>query len=51
MTDIDADHIPGNKLLCDPGDLEALATELEQASISLPRQINANPEGVERGLT
>jgi hypothetical protein len=38
------------KLLCDPGDLEAFATELEQATNVLPRRINADPEGVERGL-
>jgi hypothetical protein len=40
----------GQKLLCDPGDLEAFATELEQATNVLPRRINADPEGVERGL-
>ena len=38
------------KLLCDPGDLEDFATELEQASSALPRRVNADPEGVERGL-
>jgi hypothetical protein len=38
------------KLLCDPGDLEAFATELEQATNVLPRRINADPEGVEQGL-
>jgi hypothetical protein len=38
------------KLLCDPGDLEAFVTELEQASNVLPRRINADPEGVEQGL-
>ena len=40
----------GEKLLCDPGDLEDFATELERANSSLPRRINADPEGVERGL-
>jgi len=50
MTDIDASHIPEDKLLCDPGNLEAFATELEQARTPLPRRINADPEGVERGL-
>lgn len=40
----------GEKLLCDPGDLEAFATELERASSPLPRRVNADPEGVERGL-
>jgi len=39
------------KLLCDPGDLEDFAAELEQAEKStLPRRVNADPEGVERGL-
>jgi hypothetical protein len=42
---------PGEeKLLCDPGDLEAFATELEQVTNVLPRRINADPEGVEQGL-
>jgi hypothetical protein len=40
----------GEKLLCDPGDLEGFATELEQANSALPRRVNADPEGVERGL-
>jgi hypothetical protein len=38
------------KLLSDPGDLESFASELEQASSTLPSRINADPEGVERGL-
>ncbi len=38
------------KVLCAPDDLEAFATELEQAGSALPRRINADPEGVERGL-
>jgi hypothetical protein len=46
----DAKHRMEEKLLCDPGDLEAFATELEQASSGLPRRVNADPEGVERGL-
>jgi len=46
----DTKHHVGEKLLCDPGDLEAFATELEQAGSPLPRRINADPEGVERGL-
>jgi len=46
----DTKHQVGEKLLCDPGDLEAFATELEQAGSPLPRRINADPEGVERGL-
>jgi hypothetical protein len=38
------------KVLCDPSDLEAFATELQQAGSPLPRRVNADPEGVERGL-
>ena len=38
------------KLLSDPGDLEGFINELEQAKSPLPRQINADPEGVEKGL-
>jgi hypothetical protein len=40
----------GEKLLYDSGDLETFATELEQATSPLPRRVNADPEGVERGL-
>lgn len=39
-----------DKLLCNPGDLQAFAAELERAGDTLPRRINADPEGVERGL-
>jgi hypothetical protein len=46
----DAERAVGEKLLCDPGDLVAFATELRQAASPLPQQINADPEGVERGL-
>lgn len=39
------------KLLCDLGDLEDFAAELERVEKSaLPRRVNADPEGVERGL-
>ena len=38
------------KLLCDTGDLEAFASELERAGSALPRRVNADPERVERGL-
>ena len=48
MTDLDSSL--DEKLLYDPGDLEVFATELEQATSPLPRRINADPEGVERGL-
>jgi uncharacterized protein YjiS (DUF1127 family) len=40
----------GEKLLCDPGDLESFADELGQASSTLPQRVNADPESVERGL-
>ena len=40
----------GEKVLCKPGDLEAFASELQQADSSLPRRVNADPDGVERGL-
>jgi hypothetical protein len=46
----DTQHRGKEKLLCDPGDLKAFATELEQASSPLPQRVNADPEGVERGL-
>jgi len=39
-----------DKLLCDQRDLEAFATELQQAGSALPRHVNADPQGVERGL-
>jgi len=48
VTDLDSQV--GEKLLHDPGDLETFATELEQATSPLPRRVNADPEGVERGL-
>ena len=38
------------KVLCDPSDLEAFVTELQQAGSPLPGRVNADPEGVERGL-
>ncbi len=39
-----------DKLLCNPGDLQAFTAELERASDTLPHRINADPEGVEHGL-
>ncbi len=38
------------KLLYGRGDLEDFASELERAESPLPRRVNADPEGVERGL-
>lgn len=46
----DAERSVSDKLLCDQGDLEAFANELERASSPLPHRITADPEGVERGL-
>lgn len=39
------------KLLYNPGDLEIFAKELGQAAAGLPQRVNADPEGVERGLS
>jgi len=42
---------PSDKLLIgDAQDLAQFETELERAKGALPRRINADPEGVERGL-
>ncbi|RRR74857.1 MAG: gas vesicle protein K [Candidatus Viridilinea halotolerans] len=38
------------KLLHSSGDPELFAAELEQTCAGLPQRINADPEGVERGL-
>lgn len=38
------------KLLYGQGDLEDFASELERAESALPRRVNADPDGVERGL-
>lgn len=39
-----------SKLLFEQGDLTDFAVEMELADNALPRHINADPEGVERGL-
>lgn len=42
---------PANsKLLFGQGDLEDFAAEMQRADNTLPRRVNADPEGVERGL-
>ena len=46
----DSDYQTPGKLLSDPGELEAFATELKRAGSALPQRVNADPEGVERGL-
>jgi hypothetical protein len=38
------------KLLYGSGDLEGLAQELDRVGTALPRRVNADPEGVEKGL-
>jgi hypothetical protein len=38
------------KLLCNPEDLAAFASELEKAGSALPKRISVDPEKVERGL-
>jgi hypothetical protein len=40
-----------DKLLANPGDLDAFAAELERVTRLTPQRINADPEEVERGLT
>jgi hypothetical protein len=42
--------VPDKKILCHAGELEAFAAELERAASPLPRRVNADPEGAERGL-
>ena len=50
MPGIDGNNQRDEKLLFNPGDLEAFATELEQAEKTLPRRINVDPEKVSQGL-
>jgi hypothetical protein len=38
------------KLLYGSGDLDGLAQELDRVGTAFPRRVNADPEGVERGL-
>ena len=38
------------KLLCDSGSVAAFAAEMEHVANVLPGRINADPEGVQRGL-
>jgi hypothetical protein len=39
-----------DKLLYGSGDLAGLAQELDRVGTAFPRRVNADPEGVERGL-
>jgi hypothetical protein len=50
MSEVDGNNQHDEKLLCNPGNLEAFATELEQAGKNLPKRINVDPEKVEHGL-
>lgn len=43
-------QLVNSKLLFEQGDMEDIADEMERAKDLLPRHINADPEGVERGL-
>ena len=43
-------QLADSKLLFGQGDLEDFAAEMERADSALPRRVNADPEGVERGL-
>ena len=45
-----AEPLTEEKLLYEDGDLGAFAEELERAQTKLPRRINVDPEGTERGL-
>ena len=46
----DEKQLVKEKLLYYTGDLEVFANELERARSALPRHVNADPEGVDRGL-
>ena len=50
MANSETTLIHDEKILSDPAEMLAFATELEQGEHSLPRQINVDPEGVEKGL-
>ena len=50
MFALDEKQLVKEKLLYDTGDLEVFANELERARSALPRHVNADPEGVDRGL-
>ena len=43
-------HPANSKLLFEQGNLDDFAVEMERADNTLPRRVNADPEGVERGL-
>lgn len=46
----DEQQFVNSKLLFEQGNLDDFAAEMEQADSALPRRVNADPEGVERGL-
>jgi hypothetical protein len=50
MQNTNLEYPSEGKILSAPGDLDAFASELARAGDALPRRINADPEGVEKGL-
>lgn len=50
MTVNDSGLMVSDKLLCDPGDLRAFPVETVDGRSKLPDRINADPEGLEKGL-
>lgn len=49
VEDLDA-LSPEERVLFGQGNMESFAREIDQVGRSLPQRINADPEGVERGL-
>ena len=50
MTDNTPTNMNEEKFLSDPDEMVAFADELEHGDHTLPRQIQIDPEGVEKGL-
>jgi hypothetical protein len=50
MQNTNLEYPTEEKILSSPGDLDAFASELARVGDVLPRRINADPEGVEKGL-
>ena len=50
MDALDERETVSSKVLFGQGSLDDFAAEMEHADSALPRRINADPEGVERGL-
>ncbi len=47
---IASSDVPSSKLLTSSGELENFTTAIDQVTSALPSRINADPEGVEKGL-